>query len=148
LGALTTSFGKVGEHFYHIVRGSDDRPVEPNRPHKSISAETTFDADLTEAEELVTTLGPLAAQVAARLGNAALQARVVILKVKYADFRLLTRRRTLPHPVADAGAIRDEAQRLLRGLELEAGVRLLGVGVEGLFGVNEGVVTQPSLFSR
>ena len=143
---LTEVFGKVGGHFYSIVRGQDDRPVVSDRPHKSISAETTFEINVEDLEALVLELPPLAGQVAARLAQAGLAARVVVLKVKYADFRTVTRRRTLPYPVAQADMLRREAEGLLRTLPLERGVRLLGVGTAGLSAEAEEGPQQPWLF--
>lgn len=146
LERLRDTFGKAGELFYSIVRGVDERPVVPNRPYKSISAETTFEADLEELDELVLELSPLAEQVAARLDKAGLAARVVVVKLKYEDFSIITRRRTLPYEVTTAEAVCLEAERLLRGVALERGVRLLGIGVEGLADAEQGGAEQVFLF--
>ena len=132
LERLTEAFGKAGEHFYSIVRGVDDRPVTPDRPHKSISAETTFEVDCQEMDALVLELAPLAEQVALRLDKAGLSARAVVVKLKYQDFKTITRRRTLPYAVSQAEALRQEAEQLVRAVTLERGVRLLGVGTTGL----------------
>ena len=146
LERLTEAFGKAGEHFYAIVRGIDERPVLPNRPHKSISAETTFEVDYETLDKLVLELAPLAEQVAARLNKAGLVARSVVVKLKYENFQVITRRRTVPYPLADAEALRFEAERLLRRLTLARGVRLLGVGVESLASPEEAEGRQPFLF--
>lgn len=144
---LKEAFGKAGEHFYSIVRGIDDRPVVAGRPYKSVSAETTFEVDLNSLEALVGELAPLTQQVEARLEKAGLTARVVVIKVKYQDFRTVTRRRTLPYTVHASGALRQEAEGLLRALTLESSVRLLGVGAEGLIAVANAEVGQMPLFS-
>ena len=146
LEKLQETFGKAGEHFYAIVRGRDERPVVANRPPKSISAETTFAVDYEELDALVLELAPLAAQVAARLGKAKLEARAVFIKLKYQNFKTVTRHRTLPYPVATAEMLRREAEKLLGALTLERGVRLLGVGVESLGSPEDIRVTQPFLF--
>lgn len=146
LSGLKEAFGKAGEHFYHIVRGQDDRPVTANRPAKSISAETTFEADLTEVAALMAELDPLAQQVERRLQKADLAARVVWVKLKYADFRVVTRRRTLPYLLASREDLCREASLLLRPLSLQTGVRLLGVGVEGLVRADGQVAAQLLLF--
>ena len=143
---LRDTFGKAGEHFYSIVRGVDDRPVTPDRPHKSISAETTFGVDCQELAALVLELAPLAEQVARRLDKAGLAARAVVVKLKYQDFKTITRRRTLPYTVADAKVLRQEAEKLLRALTLAQPVRLLGVGVESLVNPEENLAEQPFLF--
>ena len=132
LAWLKENFGKVGEHFYQIVRGIDERLVMPDRPYKSVSAETTFVTDIRDPVRLQEALPELAAQVEARLIKAELQARTVVLKLKYEDFRIITRRRTLPFALGAAEALCREARTLLSSLTLEAGVRLLGVGAEGL----------------
>ena len=146
LDHLTETFGKVGEHFYSIVRGVDDRPVTPDRPHKSISAETTFEVDSQSVDALVLELPPLAEQVASRLDKAGLAARAVVVKLKYQDFKTITRRRTLPYRVASPETLQREAEKLLRALTLARPVRLLGVGVENLVDPAERLGEQPFLF--
>ena len=146
LEGLKDTFGKAGEHFYHIVRGVDERPVVANRPYKSVSAETTFETDLHDLEQLVSELVPLAKQVEVRLERAGLAAKAVVVKLKYQDFRVITRRRTLPYLLLNSSALQREAERLLRGLDLETGVRLLGVGAENLVTANEVVTMQTPLF--
>ena len=147
LADLKETFGRAGEHFYHIVRGVDERPVVADRPYKSVSTETTFETDRYRLEDLAGELGPLAGGVAGRLGRAGLVARTVVVKLKYADFRLVTRRRTLPYPVCTANELCREAETLLRALEVAPGVRLLGVGAEGLTDASSTPLGQPPLFS-
>ena len=147
LADLKEAFGKSGEHFYNIVRGVDERPVVADRPYRSVSAETTFETDRHNLNDLVGELGPLAGGVAGRLERAGLVARTVVVKLKYADFRLVTRRRTFPYPVRTEGELCREAERLLRALTLGSGVRLLGVGAEGLIDAAGAATCQPPLFS-
>ena len=147
LADLKEIFGKAGEHFYHIVRGVDERPVVADRPYKSVSTETTFETDRHRLDDLVGELSPLAGGVAGRLERAGLVARTVVVKLKYADFRLVTRRRTLPYPVRTGAELCREAETLLRALELGPGVRLLGVGAEGLTDASSPQLGQPPLFS-
>lgn len=132
LERLRETFGRAGEHFYDIVRGIDQRPVVPDRPYKSVSAETTFETDLYDLGRLLKALPELAAQVQGRLERAGLRARTVVIKLKYQDFRIITRRRTLPFALTTLEELRREADRLLSALTLTTGVRLLGVGAEGL----------------
>lgn len=146
LAQLQGAFGRAGEHLYRVVRGIDERPVVADRPYRSVSAETTFEVDLHSLDALTTRLAPLAGGVAGRLERAGLAARVVVVKLKYADFRLVTRRRTLPYPVRTEGELCREAGTLLRALELGSGVRLLGVGAEGLTDAAAGAGQTP-LFS-
>ena len=146
LEGLKDTFGKAGEHFYHIVRGVDERPVVANRPYKSVSAETTFETDLYDLEQLVAELTPLAKQVETRLEQAGLAAKAVVVKLKYRDFRTITRRTTLPYLLTTSDALQREAERLLRGLELETRVRLLGVGAENLIALDDAGMVQTPLF--
>lgn len=146
LNRLKDTFGKAGAHFYAIVRGIDARPVEADRPYKSVSAETTFETDLRDLERLVAEITPLAEQVGARLGRADLFAKAVVIKLKYQDFRVISRRRTLPYLLTSGDALGREAARLLRTLELETSVRLLGVGAEGLVARGDVGATQTHLF--
>ena len=146
LAGLKDTFGKAGEHFYHIVRGIDERPVIVNRPYKSVSAETTFETDLYDLEQLVAELTPLAQQVEARLERAGLAAKAVAIKLKYQDFRIVTRRRTLPYLLTASEELQREAERLLRALTLKTGVRLLGVGAENLVATNDVGMVQTPLF--
>ncbi len=143
---LKETFGRTGEHFYSVVRGIDERPVVADRPYKSVSAETTFETDLQDLETLVGELAPLARQVEVRLERAGLAARVVVIKVKYQDFRMVTRRRTLPYAVHTGDALYREAEALLRALTPTSGVRLLGVGAEGLTDAAGAGVGQTPLF--
>lgn len=147
LTGLKDAFGKAGEHFYGIVRGIDERSVVADRPYKSISAETTFETDLHSLDELVAKLAPLARQVEGRLEKAGLAARAVVVKLKYQDFRVITRRRTLPYLLTSGDDLCREAERLLSRLTLETGVRLLGVGAEGLVAAADTAPVQALLFS-
>jgi DNA polymerase-4 len=146
LERLQQTFGKLGMHFYHIARGVDERPVEAHRPYKSVSAETTFANDLNDIEGLVAALPALADHVADRLSRASLCCRAVVVKLKYRDFRIISRRRTLPYPITRTEELAEEAARLLRALTLETSVRLLGVRAEEL-GKVSAEVEQPFLFS-
>lgn len=146
LEQLTEAFGKLGAHYYKVVRGIDERLVEPDRAYKSMSAETTFEMDIQDVEGLVNALPALAEQATRRLRDSGLMARAVVIKLKYQDFRTLTRRRTLPYPIEDAADLRREAEKLLRAVRLERAVRLLGVGVEGLSLKAEAGAAQTRLF--
>jgi DNA polymerase IV len=95
LEELKEAFGKVGEGFYHLARAEDDRLVESNRETKSISNETTFEQDTEDKEFLRKELQPLYAQVAERLAKDNLGGRTVTLKIKYHNFRQITRQTTL-----------------------------------------------------
>jgi len=123
-------FGKPGSFYYKIVRGIDDRPVEPNRETKSISAEDTFLNDLDNPVEMKEQLDRLAAIVTNRLQQYELKGKTVTLKIRYSDFKQLTRSQTLPTAVADQETIAATVLQLLLKTDIqEAKIRLLGVGV-------------------
>jgi DNA polymerase-4 len=88
---LVAHFGKFGRRLAEFSRGEDDRAVIADRPAKSISAETTFGVDLSRAEELAAALRPLCDRVTDRLARAGLAGRTVVLKLKTADFQVLSR---------------------------------------------------------
>lgn len=143
---LMQTFGKVGEHFWRIAHGLDDRPVEPNRPYKSIGTEETYGDDLTSVQAVLERLPVLAQGVEKRLGRAGLAGRIVILKLKFDNRSVITRRVTLPAPIHHAPEVAQAASRLLSA-ELLAGrgVRLAGITLAGLCGADE-VEVQPALF--
>jgi DNA polymerase-4 len=127
---LVRLFGKAGRFYYQISRGIDERPVQPDRETKSIAAEDTFPVDLTTLEEMVPELEKLATVVANRLDRSKLKGRTVTVKIKYADFRQITRSRTLPDATDNFESIFGTAVDLLKnsGLE-EKRIRLLGISM-------------------
>jgi DNA polymerase IV len=130
---LESRLGSSGAELWQLARGDDERPVIVDRPPESIGNEDTFARDLTDAEQLGREVQAQADRVAARLREQGYQARVVVLKVKTADFKLLTRRRTLPRASSDGNLIGETARALLRKLLPGLGpVRLTGVTAGGL----------------
>jgi DNA polymerase-4 len=127
---LTTNFGKAGRFYYRIVRGIDERRVEPNQATKSISAEDTFAYDLTTLEESCVEIDKLTVVVCKRLQQYQLKGRTVTLKIKYSDFKQITRSKSFPQPVCDVENIADAAKQLLAGTSPDdKKIRLLGVGI-------------------
>jgi len=130
---LAQQFGKSGDYFYLASRGIDHRPVRPDRVRKSIGSENTFFQDLFAHDDLAAALldsSETVARHALRTGKAG---RTVSIKLRYADFRTLTRARTLAAPVSNAAQIAEIALALLAPLEpVEQGVRLLGVTLSSL----------------
>ncbi|HZJ81929.1 MAG TPA: DNA polymerase IV [Guyparkeria sp.] len=128
LHQLVDWFGKAGQHYHQIARGVDERPVVSQRVRKSLGHETTFGTDLRHREEVETVLPPLARQVAAELAGRELCARTVTLKVKYADFAQITRRRTFDRPLSSADELLCALGPLLDATEIgQRPVRLLGI---------------------
>ena len=129
---LAARFGHGGERLHDLARGIDARPVRAERAPKSISNETTFDADTADPSVLDGHAWRLAEKVAARAGARGLAGRVVTLKLKRADHRLLTRRTALREPTRSAGRIHAAASALLAPVAAEGPWRLLGVGLSDL----------------
>ncbi len=128
--ALVEHFGKAGRYYYRMVRALDERPVRPNRERKSLGAERTFDRDLARPQDLLERLEGIADEVGRRMGNAEIAGRTVTLKIKYHDFTISTRSKTMPHRVASAEELRAIGAELLRTPALPArAVRLLGLTV-------------------
>ncbi|NNG45914.1 MAG: DNA polymerase IV, partial [Deltaproteobacteria bacterium] len=125
---VVRKLGKHGAHLHRLAHGIDDREVEPEREIKSMGREETFDEDLLEILGLRKQLLDIATRTAARLRSHGLKGRTVTLKVKYSDFRLVTREVTLSLGIDDGGEIFRQALTLLD--KTEAGkkpVRLLGI---------------------
>jgi DNA polymerase-4 len=131
-GTLWRAFGKHGKAMRDRAAGLDDRPVEPNREEKSISAEETFAVDIRGAAELERQLTQLADRAAGRLRAHALAAGLVTIKVRRGDFTTYTRQRPVLPPTQETAVICGVAQSLLKDWlrsQPRAAVRLLGVGV-------------------
>jgi DNA polymerase-4 len=124
---LERRFGEAGRHLHQLSLGIDERPVVPDRRAKSIGAEDTFAEDVDHPEVLRVHLHGQALRVGARLRAAGLQTRVVQLKLKYADFTLVTRRLTLDTATDDGQALYQAAVRLLGRAFSGHKVRLTGV---------------------
>lgn len=133
LDDLVGLFGVAhGNGLFRAARADDDRPVVIEREAKSVSAEDTFETDITSMPRLQAEIDLLATRVGHRLRTAASSGRTVTLKVRRYDFSTLTRSATLGQPVDDTKVIAATAKRLLGEVNLDGGVRLLGVGVSGL----------------
>ncbi|HEX8641088.1 MAG TPA: DNA polymerase IV [Allosphingosinicella sp.] len=135
LAFLAHNFGSSGEYYYNLARGICHRQVKPDRPYKSVSAEDTFRADLADPEALLAELDRIGRHVWGRIEAKGLAGRTVNLKVKYRDFRIVTRARSLDRPVGDVAEFLALGETLLRGLlPVPKGVRLLGLGLSNLGG--------------
>jgi DNA polymerase IV len=129
---MQANFGKAGAYYYWITRGVDNREVRANRIRKSVGAENTFFADLTEFEVMVAELQPLIDKVWRHCEDKGTRGRTVTLKVKFADFVLISRSRTLPGSVESRSELESTTFDLLRTVfPLEKAVRLLGVSISG-----------------
>src|SRR4051812_4880776 len=127
---LIKHFGKTGRFFYKIVRGIDDREVQPNRETKSVAAEDTFPADLTTLEEMNPELERIAKILHERLIRHQLLGRTITVKIKYSDFKQITRSQSLPQPVNDLQTITSISKQLLLSSDPEnVKIRLLGISL-------------------
>jgi DNA polymerase-4 len=132
LAELEARFGSSGRWYWRICRGIDEREVTPDRPYKSVSAERTFDEDLRDSDRLAAELTRIAGYAWDRIERAQVAGRTVTLKVKFADFALITRSKSFGSPV-DRAAFDAAGQALLRSLQpLPKGIRLLGLGLHNL----------------
>ncbi|HEX8425076.1 DNA polymerase IV [Hymenobacter sp.] len=130
---LRQHFGKAGTHYYHIARAQDHRPVVADRVRKSVGSETTFEHDLLTHAELLAGLQPILDAVWATSQRTGSSGRTVTLKVKYADFRQITRSRTFLAPIRTPALLTQVSHELLAALlPLPLGVRLLGVALSTL----------------
>ena len=146
LPELEAHFGSSGGWYWRIARGIDERPVRPDRAHKSVSAERTFDSDLSDTDALAAELDRVAGYAWARVERAAVSGRTVTLKVKFADFTLITRSRSFAAPIEDPRAFAATGQALLALLHpLPRGIRLLGLGVHSMVEVESDAPKQLGL---
>jgi DNA polymerase-4 len=121
-----------GALLHDRANGIDERRLELDRKPKSESRETTFAADTDDREELAATLDRLARSVCEGLGKGGYRGRTVTMKIRLRPFRTFTRSRTLPSPTRDPETVSSVARELLERFEMDAPVRLIGVGVAGL----------------
>ncbi|MBU6527957.1 DNA polymerase IV [Methylocystis sp. MJC1] len=130
---LQRHFGKAGAYYYWIARGVDDRPVRANRIRKSIGAENTFAEDLFSYDAACAALAPIVRKVWRAIENGPVRGRTLTLKVKYADFRQITRARTNAGSIASLQEFEALAFSLLGPVfPVEKGIRLLGVSLSSL----------------
>jgi len=133
LAFLQHNFGSSGDYYYNLARGICHRQVKPNRPYKSIGAEDTFMTDLIDEEPLVAELDRISQTVWRRIEEKQIKGRTVTLKVKYRDFQIVTRARSLDRNVADREEFLGIGVGLLRTmLPLAKPVRLIGLTLSNL----------------
>ncbi len=129
---LEARFGAMGERLWHLARGEDHRPVSARAPVKSISKETTFEHDIGDRDTLEGHLWRLSVQVADRAKARDLAGRVITLKLKRTNHRILTRRLSLHAPTQLADRIYRGAGDLFAALDDPGPWRLIGVGISEL----------------
>ncbi|MEN2787427.1 DNA polymerase IV [Sphingomonas qilianensis] len=133
LEMLRAHFGSSADYLFGAARGIDHRPVRVDRPTKSVGAERTFDRDLTERGELLEAMARVAEAAWVRIERSGAQGRTVTLKLRYADFRTITRARSSGSPVADQAGFLAAGTILLEALlPVAPGVRLLGLTLSAI----------------
>lgn len=142
---LQRKFGINSDHFWRLSRGLDSRPVVSEREAKTISHETTFPVDIDSPETLHAWVQELAGQVASRMRRIGIKGKTVQIKVRFADFRTITRRQSLGEYTFLTHEIESVARDLLAKVLSETGqaVRLVGAGVSNF---SKDAVVQKSLF--
>ncbi|OYX55833.1 MAG: DNA polymerase IV [Brevundimonas subvibrioides] len=143
---LVKRYGETGLRLHELAHARDARSVNPEHDRRGMSAETTFNTDLTALEALEAELWPLCEKVASKARRDGVSSRVVVLKLRRTDFRIITRRKTLPDPIQTARALFAIGRELLAP-ELGRPYRLIGIGLadiqdaddrpEGLFASSE-----------
>ncbi|MEB8328406.1 DNA polymerase IV [Flavobacteriaceae bacterium KMM 6897] len=129
---LEEHFGKSGSFYYNVVRGIHHSPVKPDRIPKSVGAERTFDENLSSEIFMLERLENIAKELEKRLKKSNIAGKTITLKIKFSDFSLHTRSKTLPFFIADQSLILEATKDLLYQEKLENSVRLLGISLSNL----------------
>ena len=135
---MQANFGKAGSYYYWISRGVDNREVRADRIRKSVGAENTFSTDLTDFDAMVVELEPLIDKVWRYCEDAGIRGRTVTLKMKFNDFEIITRSRSVPVAVSSRNDLERLSVALLQNeMPVPKPVRLLGVSLSALQHVDD-----------
>lgn len=129
---LTENFGKSGSYYYNVVRGIHLSEVKPDRIRKSLGAERTFNENIASEIYMIERLENIAEEIERRLKKSKVAGKTVTLKIKYSDFTLQTRSKTLAYFIASKELILDAAKELLFQEKMKDSVRLLGITLSSL----------------
>ena len=132
LDFLVQHFGKSGSYYYDVVRGIHKSEVKPHRIPKSVGAERTFNENLSSEIFMLQRLEHISNELEKRLKKSDIAGKTITLKIKYSDFTLNTRSKTLPYFISDKNLILETAKELLYQEELQNSVRLLGISLANL----------------
>lgn len=131
--SLVAVFGKAhGQRLFDLARARDPRPVVASRTPKSLSTEVTFPVDISDRQDLEVEIVRQADALASRLRHAGCATHTLVLKVRFGDFRTVTRSQRLAQTTAHAPHLARAAKQLLASMDVAAGVRLLGLAASGL----------------
>lgn len=129
---LMDTFGKSGSYYYNVVRGIHKSEVRPHRIPKSVGAERTFNENLSSEIFMLERLQQIALELERRLKKENISGKTITLKIKYSDFTLQTRSKTLPYFISEGELIKETAKELLYQEVLQNSVRLLGISLTNL----------------
>lgn len=132
LDFLEENFGKSGGHYYNVVRGVHLSEVRPHRIQKSVASERTFSENISSEIFMVERLEHIAEEMERRLAKNKVAGKTVTLKIKYSDFTLQTRSKTLPYYISTKELILETAKNLLYQEKMKNSVRLLGISLSNL----------------
>ena len=142
---LEDHFGKSGTYYYDVVRGIHNSEVKPNRVRKSLAAEHTFNENLSSEIFMLERLDQITNEVSKRLKKSKVAGKTVTLKIKYSDFTLQTRSKTLHYYISDKSLIFETAKDLLFQEKLSNSVRLLGISMSNLNTETKKILEQKSI---
>ncbi|WP_341481570.1 DNA polymerase IV [Christiangramia lutea] len=129
---LSEHFGKSGSHFYNVVRGIHHSEVKPHRIRKSLGAERTFRENISSEIFMLERLENISEEIERRLNNSKVAGKTITLKIKYSDFTLQTRSKTINYYISDKDLILEIAKELLYQEKMKDSVRLLGISLSNL----------------
>jgi DNA polymerase IV len=133
LVTLIRNFGKAGKFYFNIVRGIDDRPVVTNSERKSIGTELTYEKDLVTRFEIIAELYKVEKELMERIEHSGTTGRTITVKVKFSDFRQITRSKTLQNYIRNFDMLHQEVSEIRKSMNLEGcKIRLLGVSISNL----------------
>ncbi|MGA8854924.1 MAG: DNA polymerase IV [Christiangramia sp.] len=129
---LSEHFGKSGSHFYNVVRGIHNSEVKPHRIRKSLGAERTFNENISSEIFMLERLENIAEEIERRLTKSKVAGKTVTLKIKYSDFTLQTRSKTINYYISSKELMLEIAKELLYQEKMKNSVRLLGISLSNL----------------
>ena len=132
LDYLTEKFGKSGGHYFNVVRGIHLSEVKPNRIRKSLGAERTFSENISSEIFMLERLENIAEEIERRLKKSMVAGKTITLKIKYSDFTLQTRSKTVSFYISSKELILENARELLYQEKMKNSVRLLGISLSNL----------------
>jgi len=132
LESLVDRFGKSGNYYYKISRAIDEREVNPDRIRKSLGAENTFSTDINNIEDIVRKLDSITDKVLERMRKSKTKGKTLTVKVKYTDFQIITRSKTVDYWINNREQIESIYKELINEVSFDKSVRLLGISLSNL----------------